>query len=86
MLLIDDLLAAPLRGLVFVLREIDKAVQEERAADERRIMAELTGLHRRIEAGAIGEVEFEAAEQALLERLEVLRGETINDAGSDVTG
>ncbi len=36
MLLIDDLLAAPLRGLFFVLKEINAAVQAERASEERR--------------------------------------------------
>jgi gas vesicle protein GvpG len=81
MLLIDDLLAAPLRGLLFVLREIANAVAAERAAEEQGLMAELGTLHRRLDAGEIAEAEFEAAESRLLERLECLRTERA-DAGS----
>ncbi len=74
MLLIDDLLAAPLRGLFFVLKEINAAVQAERASDERRIIAELAELHRKLDANQITEAEFEAGEERLLHRLDSLRG------------
>lgn len=84
MLLIDDLLAAPLRGLFFVLREIGEAVQAERAAGERRLMAELTDLHRRIEAGEIGDADFDTAERELLDRLDRLRGQGPSDADGDL--
>ena len=83
MLLIDDLLAAPLRGLMFVLREIDQAVQAEREAEERGIMAELTDLHRKLDAGRISEADFDAREAALLQRLERLRGGGEDDAGDN---
>lgn len=83
MLLIDDLLAAPLRGLVFVLREIDNAVQAAREADERGIMAELTELHRRLDGGRITAADFDAHEQALLQRLDGLRGGGQIDADGD---
>jgi hypothetical protein len=75
MFLIDDLLAAPLRGLVFVLKKIDQAVQEEVAADERAIMAELSTLHRALDRGAITQADFDAREQVLLHRLDRLHGE-----------
>lgn len=81
MLLIDDLLAAPLRGLFFVLREIAEAAREEQAAERRRAMADLAELHRRLEEGEISEANFEAAEQRLLRRLESLHG--TDDAGDD---
>ncbi len=83
MLLIDDLLSAPLRGLVFVLKKIDQAVQEEIDLDERAIMAELSALHRTLDSGAITEAEFDAREQVLLHRLDRLRGEDGTDANSD---
>ena len=83
MFLIDDLLAAPLHGLVFVLRKIDQAVQEEIAGDERTIMAELSALHRSLDAGAITEAEFDAREQVLLQRLDRLHGEEGTDANGD---
>lgn len=81
MLLIDDLLAAPLRGLFFVFQEISAAVQAERAADERRIIAELAELHRKLDASQITEAQFEAGEEQLLQRLGSLRGEGEVDGG-----
>lgn len=82
MLLIDDLLAAPLRGLIFVLTEVNAAVEAERASDERRIIAELAELHRQLDGGWITEADFAAGEEVLLHRLDSLRGE----GGSDGRG
>jgi hypothetical protein len=83
MLLLDDLLAAPFRGLMFILSEISKAVEAEQEAEERRIMTELAGLHRRLDEGQLTEAEFETEEQALLSRLDRLHGEGEVDAGGD---
>ena len=38
-------------------------------------MAELTALHRALDAGGITEEEFDAREQALLSRLDAMHGE-----------
>lgn len=84
MLLIDDLLAAPLRGLFFVLKEISAAVQAERAADERRIIAELAALHRQLDGNQITEADFANRETRLLQQLDSLRGEgEANGSGPD---
>ena len=83
MLLIDDLLAAPFRGLMFILSEINNAVEAEQEADERRIMSALAGLNRRLDEGQITEAEFEAEEQALLSRLDRLHGQGEVNAGGD---
>jgi hypothetical protein len=79
MLLIDDLLAAPLRGLFFVLNEINAAVQAERASQERRIISELAELHRQLDSDQITEGDFDASEERLLQTLDSLRG----DGGAD---
>ena len=83
MLLIDDLLAAPFRGLMFILSEINNAVEAEQEADERRIMSALAGLNRRLDEGQITEAEFEAEEQALLSRLDRPHGQGEVNAGGD---
>lgn len=83
MLLIDDLLASPWRSLVFVLREIEKAVRAEQAAAERRLLSELSELHRRLDQGEISEAEFDTSEQSLLDRLDGLRQAGGTDVGSD---
>lgn len=80
MLIIDSLLAAPLRGLLFVLEKIDEAAREEAANEERAIMADLSALHRALDEGAIGEAEFEARERDLLDRLDRLGSQGASDA------
>jgi hypothetical protein len=81
MLLIDDLLAAPLHGLFFVLKEINAAVQAERASQERGIIAELGDLHRQLDSNEITEADFEADEARLLHRLDSFRGDGTMDGG-----
>ena len=80
MLIIDSLLAAPLRGLMFVVEKIDEAVREEAAAEERAVMADLSALHRAFGEGAIGEAEFDESERRLLDRLDRLRWRGAGDA------
>jgi hypothetical protein len=83
MLLIDDLLMAPVRGLLFVVREIAKAAEEESAADERTVMAELAALHRALDSGQLSEDAFDTREAELLEQLDRLHGKDPGDnAGS----
>ena len=74
MLLIDDLLMAPVRGLMFVLREVARAADEEQTGEQRSVMAELVALHRAMETGQLTEDAFDAREAKLLERLDRLRG------------
>ena len=81
MLLIDDLLAAPLHGLFFVLKEINAAVQAERALEQRGIIAELGDLHRQLDNGQITEADFETAEERLLHRLDSFHGDGETDGG-----
>jgi hypothetical protein len=82
--MIGSLLTSPMTFLTFVVREIAHAVNEEREADRRAIMTELQELHRMIEQGAIGEVEFNTRETTLLDRLEGVSDESA-DIGKDGT-
>jgi hypothetical protein len=83
MFLIDDLLAAPMRGLMFVLEKINEAVQEEIDAEERSILADLSALYRALETGTITEAEFDVREQTLLQRLDRLHLKGDDDADGD---
>ena len=80
MFLLDDILLSPARGLMFVLREIKKAADAERAADKRNIMGELTALHRALDEGGLSEAEFDAREALLLERLDGFGDGDVEDA------
>jgi len=72
MLLIDDILLAPLRGLLLVFREVHDAAQQELAGEQEAIRAELYQAYMMLETGQITPGQFEAREEELLERLEQL--------------
>lgn len=80
MLLIDDVLMAPFRGILWICREINNAAQEELAGESDSIRMELTSLYMMLETGRISEKEFETQEKKLLDRLDCLEnGETESD-------
>lgn len=73
MLLVDDLLLAPITGLLWVFRKIHDAAQEEMLGEADAITDELRELYMMLETGAVTEAEFDARERALLDRLEVIQ-------------
>lgn len=81
MLLVDDLLLAPIRGLVWVIHKIHDAAEEEIAGEADAITAELRDLYMMLETGRITEVEFSDREGTLLDRLDAIqeRGSELED-------
>ncbi len=75
MLLIDDILLSPAKGLLWVFREIHDAAQQELAGESETITAALSELYMRLETGQITETEFDAQETTLLDRLDRLQAE-----------
>lgn len=73
MLLVDDLLLGPFRGLLWVFEKINEAAQEELANEADAITEELRQLYMMLETGRITEAEFDAQERRLLDRLESIR-------------
>ena len=69
MFLIDDLLLAPGKAMLFVVSEVSKKAKEE-WLDDAGIKQELRDLYLRLENGRIGEAEFDARERLLVTRLE----------------
>jgi len=72
-LLVDDLLLAPIHGLLWVFGKIHDAAQEEIAGEADAITQELRELYMMLETGQITEAEFAAREQTLLDRLDAIR-------------
>lgn len=70
MLLIDDLLLAPLKGVLWVVEKIHDAAQEELAGEAEAITEQLRHLYTMIEREQITEAEFEQEERKLLDRLD----------------
>jgi hypothetical protein len=75
MFLVDDLLASPMKGILWVFREIHDAARQELEGEGEAITAALSELYLKLETGQITEAEFEAQEQALLDRLDRLQAD-----------
>jgi hypothetical protein len=75
MFLIDDVLLSPVKGVLWVFREIHDAAQKEKAGESESITAALSELYMRLDTGEISEVEFDAQEKVLLDRLDRLQAE-----------
>jgi len=72
MLIIDDLLLLPIRGPLWVFKQIHDIAQKELANEAEAVTAELSELYMMLETGQITEAEFNAREKELLDRLETL--------------
>jgi hypothetical protein len=75
MLLIDDLLLSPVKGVLWVFREIHDAAQKELAGESEAITGALSELYMKLETGQITETQFDAREKVLLDRLDRLQAE-----------
>jgi hypothetical protein len=73
MFLIDDILLAPARGLFWIFKEIHRAAEEEQANEAEAITIKLSELYMMLETGQMTEAEFNAAEKALLDRLDAIK-------------
>ena len=69
MLLIDDILLSPVKGLMYLAKQIHKAAEEE-FLNEENVSAELSELYMMLETEKITEDEFNNKESELLNRLE----------------
>jgi hypothetical protein len=80
MLVIDNILMFPIRGLLRVFREIQNAVDQEYESEGDAIRTELRELYMKLETNRITEKEFDEAEKMLLDRLDQIEA---RDAGAD---
>ena len=70
MFLLDDILLAPMKGLVAVCRKVEEAARQDLENQGKGAMLALSELHRRLETGQIGEKDFDLEETRLLEQIE----------------
>jgi uncharacterized membrane protein len=69
MFLIDDLLLAPLKGVVFLAEKINEVIEKE-TSDEGTIKERLMALQLKFEMDEIDEEEYDKREDELLKILE----------------
>ncbi|HOV78908.1 MAG TPA: gas vesicle protein GvpG [Bacillota bacterium] len=72
MFLIDDILLAPAKGLMWIFKEIHKRVMDE-YFNEEAVYKELRRLQYLLDIGEISEKEFDRVENSLLERLQEIK-------------
>lgn len=81
MLLVDDLLLAPFSSLLWIFKELHKAVQQEKAGEADVVTRALSELYMQLETGVITEEEFATQEARLLDRLEAIQNREDGDDG-----
>src|SRR5262249_19662440 len=74
-LILDDILLAPLRGVLWVARKIQAATEEELEGQKQRLSSMLSELYMELDTGKISEREFEAREKVLLAQLDAISGQ-----------
>ena len=75
MLIVDDILASPLRGILWIFREIHKAAEEEMGNEADSITDQLRNLYMQLETSRISEQQFDDQEKVLLDRLDKLEAD-----------
>jgi len=77
MFLIDDLLMAPLKGMLFIGKKINDVIDKE-MSDEGTVKERLMALQLKFEMDEIDEEEYDRREDELLKLLEKIRLEKQN--------
>ena len=86
MLFLDKILLSPIYGTIWVARQVDHAIKQDREAEPERIKRELSELYMSLDTGRITELEFAAGEKELLDqldRLEPPEASTAEEAAAD---
>jgi len=71
--LIDDILLAPIKGVVWIAEKVRDIALEELEDTPEKLQRELFDLQMALEAEQISEAEYQKKEKDILERLEALK-------------
>lgn len=77
MFLLDDLLMAPFKGMIFIAEKINEVIEKE-TSDEGAIKERLMALQLKFEMDEITEEEYDEREDELLKLLENIREQKQN--------
>ena len=70
MLILDDIIAAPFRGLLWIFKKISETAKAELESRRQRTTSDLSELYMLLDTGRITEAEFDTREQVLLDELD----------------
>jgi len=74
MFFLDDILLSPFTSLMWICRELKKAVDQENVNVKDKLSDELSRLYMLLETGQINEADFETRETEILDELDRLAG------------
>ncbi|MFN5957896.1 MAG: gas vesicle protein GvpG, partial [Planctomyces sp.] len=86
MFIIDNILMAPAKGFLWIVRELQAAAEAEAENEADALTARLSTLYMQLETGAITQEEFDTLETQVFDRLDELKGQggaTDEDSDSD---
>jgi hypothetical protein len=72
-LIIDDILLSPIKGFLWIMRELHKAAEQELENEAERLTSSLSDLYMMLETGILTEEEFAQREKEILDRLDSLQ-------------
>lgn len=72
MFIIDDILLSPIKGLLYIFKEIEKIAKEEKEDTAEKLKKELLEAQMLFEIDQITEEEYNKREKNILERLNAL--------------
>ncbi|MDX2148864.1 MAG: gas vesicle protein GvpG [Planctomycetota bacterium] len=72
MFILDDIALGPIKALMWIAKEIQKAVDQEAANEVEALTQRLSSLYMQLETGQISEADFEQAERQILDRLDAI--------------
>ena len=75
MFIVDDILLSPVRGILWIFRELHNAAQAEILNEAEAITAQLSELYMELETERITEAEFDEREKELLDRLDEIEAQ-----------
>jgi hypothetical protein len=78
MILVDNILLSPFKGLAWICREIQKAADQECVNERDQLSDQLSKAYVLLETGQLTEAEFAKLECQILDRLDALK-----DMGQD---
>ncbi len=70
MFLIDDVLLAPVSGVMYIFREIQAAAEKEAVKNAEELRTQLAELYVMLESRRISSEQFDAREKVLLDQLD----------------
>ena len=73
MFIIDDILLSPIKGFLYIFKEIEKIAKEEMEDTSEKLKKELLEAQMLFETDQISEKEYSKREKNVLERLNALR-------------